>query len=558
MTTLQVFSAVTGDLILQTELPEEEVFLHLSDRICAATGVPNFCQQLMSQDGDIIRDWKAWDQLGQPLNLQVAFQMATKSLSHELLEFSSTGDHDKVQEILQQFQDPNVVDPAGESPMVKASRGGHLEVVQLLLEALADLRPGPPGQPGPPGALPLLAASTGGHREVVQQLLWARCDSELRDALGNTALSRAAEAGQVEVARTLLLTANVDAENLAGQTPLLIAAMRGLFSMMCLLLRNGADKDVADMHGYTALMASSSRGDLRGVTYLLEACAQVNKMTSKGRTALYMAAETGHFKALRCLLAARADPDVRDQHGCTALFLAAQLGRSDVVGALLEARADHDLKTVNGRSPMPTAVHCGHVEVVKLFLAHASSAPCDASSLCIAVQNGHDEIVRCMLTSAGSAGSWTPTPETPLLMAAELGHANILRLLLEAGGHGDPGEALCLAAGRGHVAAATMLLHFRAEVNHRRSPSELSPLLLAAEHDSLEMLQLLLEARADPGVQDASGCGAVYIAAQMGHVDVLRRLLECRCSAEGSTETSPLHIARENGFAEVVKLLEDQ
>jgi ankyrin repeat protein len=101
---------------------------------------------------------------------------------------------------------------------------------------------------------------------------------------------------------------------------------------------------------------------------------------------------------------------------------------------------------------------------VKLFLAHASSAPCDASSLCIAVQNGHDEIVRCMLTSAGS---WTPTPETPLLMAAELGHANILRLLLEAGGHGDPGEALCLAAGRGHVAAATMLLHFRAEVNHR-------------------------------------------------------------------------------------------
>lgn len=123
MTTLQVFSAVTGDLILQTELPEEEIFLHLSDRICAATGVPNFCQQLMSQDGDIIRDWKAWDQLGQPLNLQVAFQMATKSLSHELLEFSSTGDHDKVQEILQQFQDPNVVDPAGESPMVKVR--GH-------------------------------------------------------------------------------------------------------------------------------------------------------------------------------------------------------------------------------------------------------------------------------------------------------------------------------------------------------------------------------------------------------------------------------------------------
>ena len=115
---------MTGDLILQTELPDEEVFLHLKDRICTATGVPNFCQQLMSKDGDMIRDWNAWDRLGQPLNLQVAFQMATKSLSRELLEFSSTGDHDKVQEILQQFQDPNVVDPAGESPIVKVR--GHI------------------------------------------------------------------------------------------------------------------------------------------------------------------------------------------------------------------------------------------------------------------------------------------------------------------------------------------------------------------------------------------------------------------------------------------------
>lgn len=127
MTTLQIFSAVTGNLILKTEMREEDDLLDLKDRICAATGVRNFCQQLMPYDAtessDIIRDWKDWDRLGRPLDLKVTFQVATNSLSEELLSFSSQGDHQKVRDILQQFQDPDVFDADGESPMVKARDG---------------------------------------------------------------------------------------------------------------------------------------------------------------------------------------------------------------------------------------------------------------------------------------------------------------------------------------------------------------------------------------------------------------------------------------------------
>ena len=121
MTTLQVFSAVNGSLILQTEMPEmEDQFLQLKKQIFDATGVPNFCQQLMA-DSQLLPDWEAFCRCGQPSGLMVAFQLSTTSFSQQLLDSCAAGDEQQVNEILQEYQDPNVVDADGESPIVKVA-----------------------------------------------------------------------------------------------------------------------------------------------------------------------------------------------------------------------------------------------------------------------------------------------------------------------------------------------------------------------------------------------------------------------------------------------------
>ena len=72
------------------------------------------------------------------------------------------------------------------------------------------------------------------------------------------------------------------------------------------------------------------------------------------------------------------------------------------------------------------------------------------------------------------------------------------------------------------------------------------------------MVKVLLDAMADQHGYDASGCNVIYIAAQMGHVDVVKYLLEARADAEALNLHGCLQVATENGFVEVVELLESE
>jgi hypothetical protein len=79
-----------------------------------------------------------------------------------------------------------------------AAGGGHLEIVQRLLDAKADVN----AAAAYGGRTALQAAAGGGHLEVVQRLLDAKADVNAAAAAGyrgRTALQAAAEGGHLEV-----------------------------------------------------------------------------------------------------------------------------------------------------------------------------------------------------------------------------------------------------------------------------------------------------------------------------------------------------------------------
>jgi serine/threonine-protein phosphatase 6 regulatory ankyrin repeat subunit B len=61
--------------------------------------------------------------------------------------------------------DVNARDEQGNTPLIEAARGGHDEVVQILLVAKADAR-----AKNRDGKTALMLASEGGHDQVVRRL----------------------------------------------------------------------------------------------------------------------------------------------------------------------------------------------------------------------------------------------------------------------------------------------------------------------------------------------------------------------------------------------------
>ncbi len=155
--------------------------------------------------------------------------------------------------------------PAGESGTATyAAASGHLEVVELVQRAGADVREG--------ADEPLRAAAIAGGVEAVRYLLGRGAVVDAHDTNGRTALSRAVAFRQHATVR-VLLEAGADAGQQApesGWTPLMSAAMAGDTAMIRLLMGAGADPAAQDREGKTAADYAGGAGNAH-VTPLLTA-----------------------------------------------------------------------------------------------------------------------------------------------------------------------------------------------------------------------------------------------------------------------------------------------
>ncbi|MCJ1360834.1 MAG: hypothetical protein MMC33_010843, partial [Icmadophila ericetorum] len=234
------------------------------------------------------------------------------------------------------------------------------------------------------GRTGLQVAAEGGHIEMVEKLLAAGADVNAAAGRygGRTALQAAAEGGHIEVVEKLLAAgADVNAAaGYEGRTGLQAAAVGGHIEVVEKLLATGADVNAAAAaanEGQTALQAAAAGGYIEVAEKLLAAGADVNASGGGGsreRTVLQAAAEGGHIEVVEKLLAAGADVNaaVDDYGGRTALQAAAEGGHVEVVEKLLAAGADVNATVdYGGRTALQAAEEGGHIEVVeKLKIAN--------------------------------------------------------------------------------------------------------------------------------------------------------------------------------------------
>ena len=171
---------------------------------------------------------------------------------------------------------------------------------------------------------------------VFSNALFAGVDPNLRLANGNTALHLAVSAPAPRIAQVLLRQPGVDldARNKAGETPLMLAVLRGQVALVKSLI---AAKAAINHPGWTPLhyaAAATYEQAPAMVSLLLDNYAYIDAESPNGTTPLMMAARYGRPDSAKLLVELGADVKLTNAKGLSALDFAKAGAKPDAIKLL--------------------------------------------------------------------------------------------------------------------------------------------------------------------------------------------------------------------------------
>ena len=385
--------------------------------------------------------------------------------------------------------------------------------------------------------------------------------------------------------------------HLLATTPTLTdAAETGDVNTIKLLLKSGADVNQTSGDGTTALAHAAHRNDLAMVEVLLKAGADVNLTNDLGATALYLAAANADEALITKLLDAGANPNMGLLSGETPLMTATDRGRLSVVKLLLDHDADPNAKeSIAGQTGLMWAIADKQSELVGLLVDSEADVHLGSKSgftpLMFAAQQGDIESARILLEAGAKADELMPkTGLTPLLVASASGFEDVTTLLLERGANpemvdsrGNTALHLAVRNRNGLGVVKSLLKHGanpNAQLNHPRgrllTSTEINlqgatPLMLAADIASYDVITSLLDAGADPKIPTKDNTTTLLMAAGAGAavseerpadafaqaLKTVKLLVELGLdvNAVGPFGWTPLHLAAYHGENDVINYL---
>lgn len=410
----------------------------------------------------------------------------------------------------------NARDEDGWTPLSLAALGGSEEMFVFLLQAGADptARARDPEWSPDSGKGPSLlwAAAVGGDVKIVERLLADSPQLSVNDGGDDnkTPLHGAAESGSMEIASLFIARgadinakANSSAED--ADRPLHVALKRGRKAVAELLIAKGADVNARNAHGETPLYLACQSGLLETARQLAAKGADVNATTSRhsgltlfewaidqqnieivaalidlgapvdGAAAddwpLFWAASNDRLDIFKLLLARGANPNRIDSAGNTLLHIASNANRTEIVKHLIEMKADVNAVNHGGETPLWQAAE--HPEGTKtaewLLAAGADANPRPGSNSWSILHTASPACAELLLRHGSRVDARAEDGLTPLILAAQHGLTENVRVLIDGGAHLNASEsngwtALHYAATNGELEVAELLIARGADI----------------------------------------------------------------------------------------------
>lgn len=190
----------------------------------------------------------------------------------------------------------------------------------------------------------LNAARLGDTRQLTE-LVQRGVSVNTSDEQGNTLLLLAAMEGQLATVKALLaLSPDLALRNVSGDSPLMMAALKGETEIVEVLLEAGAPVNV---DGWTPLIYAAFEGHLEIVERLLARGADVNALAPNQSNALMFAARNGHMTVVQRLLKTDINVDQVNDRGFTAETWAVSNGNTKIADLII---AERKRRAANGGS----------------------------------------------------------------------------------------------------------------------------------------------------------------------------------------------------------------
>lgn len=218
------------------------------------------------------------------------------------------------------------------TPLSLAASGGFVNIIKLLLTHGAEIN----SRTGSKlGISPLMLAAMNGHVQAVSLLLDMGSDINAQiETNRNTALTLACFQGRHDVVSLLVdRKANIEHRAKTGLTPLMEAASGGYVEVGKVLLDKAADVNAPPVPSSrdTALTIAADKGHFRFVELLINRKAAIDVKNKKGNSPLWLACNGGHLEVVQLLVNAKADVDSQDNRKVSCLMAAFRKGHVKVV-----------------------------------------------------------------------------------------------------------------------------------------------------------------------------------------------------------------------------------
>lgn len=261
------------------------------------------------------------------------------------------------------------------------------------------------------------------------------------------------------------------------------------------------------------LLAAAFAGDIPAMKVLIDSGANVNEKNVYGNTPLHyalrrtsMERRQGRVAVVVFLVNHGANINSKTKTGITPLMDASNIGDTDALKYLVENGAQIDLADKDGRTALSLAANRLYDDIVIYLVAHNVNV------------DPHDEQWRTPLMQAIAASSLLTTPTDKDRSIEEVNRLSIVNILLEH--HADVNSVdksdwtpLALAAENNSTEIVTTLINHGANQNVQVSSfGGETPLMTAIRKNNLEMLKVLIAAKPNLSLVNSQGRTALSYA----------------------------------------------